>query len=251
MTINAQSGVGKIRLFEDFCGGEYIIAGSAAALEVGPFRLVGDGLTSTDVPGLTIAENSLSGAGGILSDDTDDCSTALVTAKCLDVALMGTLILEARVRFADFATKTVFIGFTDENDDDVSIEDAIFDITAVTTVENTASDFVGFFLDAELTEDEMWHYGYNGGATSAETDTTELESDVDAVADEWQILRVEVDNNGTARWFIDGVLKKTLAGAASTTTDLAAFCGVGSKSASGEQMDIDYLLVEANRDWNA
>jgi len=60
-----------------------------------------------------------------------------------------------------------------------------------------------------------------------------------------------VDNDGTARWYIDGVLKQTVSGAVSTTTDLAVLTMVETKGSAIETADIDYILVEANRDWTA
>ena len=63
------------------------------------------------------------------------------------------------------------------------------------------------------------------------------------------VLRVEIDNNGTARWFINGVLKQTKAGAASTTVDLAAVVLLEANGGAVETADLDYILVTAARDW--
>jgi len=40
-----------------------------------------------------------------------------------------------------------------------------------------------------------------------------------------------------------------VAGAVSTTTDLKFMVGVGAKSAAIEEVDIEYILVRAGRDW--
>jgi len=120
---------------------------------------------------------------------------------------------------------------------------------ASTTITLTASDLCGFLLSAELTDDEDWHMVYNGGSTTGETDSTAIDADDDAVAGEWQVLRLEVDVDGTARWYIDGVLKQTKAGAVSTTTVMGVCLGVEAKGNAIENLDVDYLLVNANRDW--
>ena len=117
------------------------------------------------------------------------------------------------------------------------------------TLTLTASDICGFFLSAELTDDEDWHMVYNGGTTTGETVSTSVDADDDAVAGEWQVLRLEIDTNGTARWYIDGVLKQTKTGAASTSVNMALILGVEAKGAAIENLDVDYLLVQANRDW--
>ena len=75
--------------------------------------------------------------------------------------------------------------------------------------------------------------------------------DDDAVAGEWQILKLEIAPNGDTRWYIDGDLKKTVEGAASTSVNLGLCVGVEAKGAAIETLDVDYILVKANRDWNA
>ena len=120
---------------------------------------------------------------------------------------------------------------------------------ASTTITLTASDICGFLLSAELTDDEDWHMVYNGGSTSGETDSTAIDADDDAVAAEWQVLRLEIDTNGTARWYIDGVLKQTKTGAASTSVNMALILGVEAKGAAIENLDVAYLLVQSKRDW--
>ena len=46
-------------------------------------------------------------------------------------------------------------------------------------------------------------------------------------------------------------LKKTVAGAASTSVNLGLCVGVEAKGNAIETLDVDYILVKANRDWNA
>jgi hypothetical protein len=58
-----------------------------------------------------------------------------------------------------------------------------------------------------------------------------------------------VDTNGDARWYIDGDLKQTVAGAISTTTNLGAALMAGATTTELVVVECDYLLVEANRDW--
>ncbi len=252
MTVNAQSGVGRIRLFEDFYGGHEVLdASTAATMPAGPFKFIGVGIAETDTQIATDEGTApLSGVIILETDDADKTTTAIATSKGFDAGLMGTLVLETRVQFDNLDTKVCFIGFCDENADSLSIEDNIIDVTTTATIENTASDMVGFFWQDEITLHEEWHACYRGGSAASSTDTDDNNLGVDAVAGEWQIIRIEVDNNGTARWYIDGVLLKTLEGALSTTTDVAAVVGVGGHGGV-ELMFVDYVLVEANRDWNA
>ena len=126
-----------------------------------------------------------------------------------------------------------------------------------TTITLTASDLCGFLLDAELTDSADWHTVYNGGTTTGATTSTDLDVDDDAVAGEWQILRVEVAPNGRAFFYIDGVAvggsadatTNGVGGAVSTSTDLAVILGVESKTTTALTLDVDYFYVSANRDW--
>lgn len=236
----------KIRLFYDFFG-EDAIANTAELRNLGPFSVGGQGSAEVDAGVPTIA-GILSGAGRITTTNEDNHTTLVGTQAGFDVGLMGTIVLETRVQLENLDTKEVFIGFSDIAPETLSIEgDVVHGATATVTL--TASDLVGFLLSSELTDDEDWHAVYNGGTTTGETDSTALDLNDDAVAGEWQILRLELTSNGTARWYIDEKLLKTVEGAVSTTTNLALCVGVEAKGAAIETLDVDYISVKANRDF--
>jgi hypothetical protein len=199
---------------------------------------------------VVISETLLNGVATMTSPNaTDNDSVGLVTGTMFDVALMGTIVAECRVQFADLDTKEFFFGFSDLNTDVHSMEGVLIH-GATATITLTASDLVGFLLSSELSDDEDWHMVYNGGTTTGQTTSTSIDADDDAVAGEWQILRLEIAPNGTTRWYIDGVLKQTQAGAVSTTTNLAMNCMLEIKgTGSNETADVDYIYVSANRDW--
>ena len=242
----AQSDRGRIELFYDFFS-EDNIANTAETRQLGPFIVGGQGSAEVDA-GVPSISGVLSGAGRITTTNEDNHTTLVGTNIAFDVGLMGPLVAEARVQLDNLDTKEVFFGFTDIDPNTLSIEtDVMTGGTATLTL--TASDICGFFLSAELTDDEDWHMVYNGGTTTGETVSTSVDADDDAVAGEWQVLRLEIDTNGTARWYIDGVLKQTKTGAASTSVNMALILGVEAKGAAIENLDVDYLLVQANRDW--
>ena len=245
----SQSGIGRIEIFEDFLGEQDPVAvDQAVKRSIGSFRVVGAG-TEDATSGVTINESApcLSGVGRLTSSETENADVcALVTGKCFDAALMGTLIMEVRVQFPDLLTKAAFIGFCDTNDVDDEIPASI----SGTTITLTADNQVGFCFDNDATSTENWYYTYKGGSVTGVTVSATNDSGVTIVAEEWDILRVEVDSNGTARWYINGVLMKTLKGALSTTANVCAFAGVQTETATSvEYMDLDYFLVRANRDW--
>ena len=236
---------GQIALFYDFYG-EDAIANTAELRNLGPFCVGGQGNAEVDAGVPTIA-GFLSGAGRITTTNEDNHTTLVGTQAGFDAGLMGPIILETRVQFENLDTKEAFIGFSDIAPETLSIETDIL-TGSTTTITNTASDFVGFFLSAELTDDEDWHTVYNGGTAAAVTDSTALDTDKDAVAGEWQVLRLEIFPDGHVDWIIDEVVVKSLDGAVSTTTNLALCVGVEAKGAAIETMDVDYISVKASRD---
>ena len=244
-----QASEGRIRLFEDFFA-EDAVANTAASRSLGPFTIGGQGSEDTDSGIPTLNADALSGVGVMTTTNEDNHTILIGTPIAFDVGLMGTIVAEARVRFVDLDTKEVFFGFSDIDPDTLSIETNVM-TGATATLTLTASDICGFFLSAELSDDEDWHTVYNGGTTTGVTDSTAVDCNDDAVAGEWQVLRVELFPNGTVSWFVDGVLIRTVAGAVSTSVDLSLVLALEAKGAAIEIMHVDYLMVEGNRDWTA
>jgi len=251
----AQSGPGKIRLFEDFITAQDLVVATAVPRYLTPagsgwLRVVGQGSEQNDSGAPTVS-GALGGAVRLTTTDDDVHSYILETLPIFDVALMGPLVAEARVQFNNFDTKAAFMGFTDIaiGSDVPDIQTDLLTAASATTITPVASDYVGFYLDAELTEDERWHGVYNGGATTGQTVSASCELGTDSVAAKWDIIRLEVDPNGDARWFLNGDLKQSVAAAVSTTVDLKFMIGVGTKGDAKEEFDVAYILVTANRDW--
>lgn len=247
----SQSAQGRIHLWNDFFQGldkqsEADNSTTWDTYPLGDFVFYGQGTLEIDSGAiLTAARN-----GVIRLTTTDETEHAAVigTLSRFDVAQQGPITIEARVEFNNLDTKEAFIGLSDENDAVSILEGEV--ITAATeTLTLDASDLVGFYLSAELTEDEMWHMVYNGGTTVGETDSTNVESGVDAVAGEMDVLLLEIDPNGTVRWYVNGDLKQTVVGAVSTSVDMGLMCAVETKGGAVEEMDVDFLELRAGRDW--
>jgi len=244
---------GRIEMFEDFLAGEDIIANTAVGRSFGGsgFRVIGQGAEATD-SGITVLESDgLNGVGVFTTTDEADHTIGLTTGLVFDVGKMAPITAEIRVQFADLDTKEFYFGFTDVNGDTAILEgeNVSADASDALLVNLHASDLCGFFLSAEATDDEDWIMVYNGGTTTGETTIASIDADDDAVAGEFQILRLEIANNGTARWYIDGVLKQTVTGAISTSTDVGLLAMVEAKTAAIEYAYVDYISVSANRDW--
>jgi len=241
----AQSGEGRIRLFNDFAGVGNTLALTADTAQLGDFYAGGEGFEDADA-GIA-GKDALSGVVTITGADTNADTTFVGTQIMLDVALMGTIVLETRIQLPDLDTKEIFFGLTSILSVDEQLEDIV--INASSSTITMPADLVGFYWSDELSDDEDWHAIYNGGTASASTTTTDVNLSDDAVAGEWQVLRLEISPNGTTSWLIDGVLKKTVTGACSTSTNMAVCLAAAANTTQLAIFDCDYILVEANRDW--
>ena len=243
-------GLGRRTIESNFMGHDDPIALTAVdgTRLLGDFRVVGQGIAETDSGGV-----KQTGPGGIRFTTTnqDQHSYGIETNVIFDVGLMGTLVAEARVNLVNNTEKRIFMGFTDiEIASFVPSMEVDLGVGATETLTLGASDICGFILDSELTAATAWHAMFNGVATTGETVSTHNNLTPVQTDGEWQVLRVEIDTNGTARWFIDGDLKKTQTGAASTTVDLKFWLVVESTaSALIATLDVDYVTVKCNRDW--
>ena len=247
----SESGPGGIRIFEDFTGPEDPVALTVSTGTAGGiFRVGGQTHADADTGVVVLESDGLSGIAQLTTPNaTDNDSICLTTATMFDVALMAPIVAEIRVRFADLDTKEFFFGFSDLNSDTHSLEGVLLH-GATTTITLTASDLVGFLFSSELDDDEDWHGVYNGGTLTGETTSTSIDLDSDAVAGEFQVLRLQLDPNGDVSWWINGDRKQFKEKAVSTTTDLACQVVLEEKgTGSNETADLDYFLITAGRDW--
>ena len=109
----AQSEVGEIRLFNDFTGGEVGIANAVAYSastgfhNLGDFKVIGDGIDVVD-SGAVAVDGGLGGVIRLTTTNEDAHTAALATEVMFDVALMGTLVLEARVQMAALTARSSY-----------------------------------------------------------------------------------------------------------------------------------------------
>jgi len=239
----SQGSRGKIELFSDFAGPEHgVTTATAGPVNFPPFVLFGDGLNETD-SGVVTQTTLLGGVIRLTTTNEDNHYCKVGCSPMLDVALMSPLVIEARVQMAALTTRRCFVGFSNLGDTTSAVE---FEANSG-TVTNTATSFVGFLFDSGATLSTSWLYGYNGGTTAALV--TEQDTGKDPVAGEWDVLRVEVFDNGDTRFFINGEYITQIDGAVSTTTDLNAYVAAGGTGAAVATVDVDYLYISASRDW--
>lgn len=150
----------------------------------------------------------------------------------------GKLVMEARISIAAITTVSLFVGLTD-----TKALEAPFSLSG-TTLTSNATDAVGFLFDTAATTDTIRLVG-----VKADVDATMQDSSKVFVADTYKTLRVELNSDGAATFYIDGLQVGTLmAGAITTTVALTPVFIIRPEGAvAGRTMDIDYFMVAANR----
>jgi len=245
----AESGPGKIRLFEDFHSIRNVVATTDDhdLLGNGNFYAGGEGFEDNDA-GLV----QLDGPNGLVTitgANTDADTTFIGTGLNFDVGLQGTIVCETRVQLPDLDTKEVFFGITSILSLDEQLEDIV--INASATAVTIVADCAGFYFSDELTASATTWHGIHGGGTAADGNTAAsiTLADSTVVANTWQILRLEVDTNGDTRWFVNSDLKQSVSGAVSTTSDVAVCLAFAANTTELAIGDCDYIMATANRNW--
>jgi hypothetical protein len=250
MSISGQSTLGKIVLYDDFCGPEIPVANAIAYgtsaggcnYYLGPFRVTGD-LAETDTG--VVGNSKANGYITISGNNEDGKGVFVGTEVCFSPALNGAMVLEARVERAAITAGVVFVGFMATNADDVAEP-----ITSTTVTCTRVCNAIGFLLDSQLTDSDQWHMPYMISTTATQT-STNIDASQAAVAAESDILKLELFADGSARWYINGKLEQSVGPAegADVGTLLAGGVGCWGTTTTAATVDCDYLYIEANRDW--
>lgn len=248
-----QSGHGRIEVFEDFLGPESQLASTAtpssatgALLNFGALVVRGDAVNDADA-GIVPVADALSGVGRFTSpNNSEGDAVYLGTEVCLSVVKMAPIILECRVEMQALDDRRFYMGLCGSYND---AQTDVCEDNGSGTIALTESNQCGFLYDVGLTESVKWYMPFKGGTATGVLDASEIVSSVTPVLQEFDILRLEVDPNGTARWFINGVLEQTVSGAISTTVVHAALIGSITATGTMATADVDYFYISANRDW--
>ncbi len=240
--VTKQAGPGVIKLRLDMAGADHGIANVNTTAMVGPFALTGS-VDETDAGIVPISK-----AGGwarLTGTNEDGYGAAIGTNVGFSPVLNGPLVFETRLELQAQTARNTWIGFAS-----AKALDTIEPLTATTvTITPVAASYVGFFQDSQLSVPAFWYMAYNGGsATAPTTPITGIVGDAITSAAS-QILRVEIDPNGTARWLIDGEVLQTVVGACSTTSLLAGFVGTFGTTSTISDVDLNYVTFQGNRDW--
>ncbi len=211
----------------------------------------------------TVGALATSGVGSeapVYTTDETDGIIALVTASgagntCViglnavfSPATNGPLAIEARVKHASLAD-AAWVGFATQSGGTDEVVDG-------GSLDGGTVDAVGLYYDDGADANQWYEYVATASAETQQNLVTEV-----ITADEWQVIRVEVDPDGTVRTYIAAEFGATSVGEGSlrlieergadtVSTTALLFPEVYSAANSGTaQLEVDYLHFTANRDW--
>jgi len=234
---------GRIRVFEDFGAPDTGLTWGTAAQRLGLIGQVsvneGSFAHTVDEPGGILAITTDTG-------DNDNIALYFGPFKPSD----GGCVIEARFKQNDVTLGAIFCGFTETLDATTPVCPAEY-ATATLTVNGTGG-VVGMLYDPDATTDRWLAVAGDGGA--AATGAPAEAGSQAMVNDEFDVVRVEIDPNGTGRCYLaekDGSLKliKTFTTPVNPADIQHAVLLIENRSGAARVMEVDYFHAEGGRDW--
>jgi len=237
-------GFGKLRVFEDFLGLGHF---NGAWTETGLTNIGQLAFTSVNEGAIAHTVDEPGGVISITTDTADNDNACLYagTFKPAD----GGCVMEARFKCADITTVSINCGFSETLSATTPVQPLEWS-GATTASYAVAGGMALANFDADTTTD-VWRAFFGDASTvSGGGALNGTSSGKAAVNDEWDVVRVEIDPNGYARVYHDGVLIKASTSAAVTPTDVMhAILMVENRSSAANILEVDYFFAEGFRDW--
>ena len=206
--------IDRVFLGSDFLHGPVASTTDDAAV----FDLVG---TSA---GLTLADDEVNGVGTLASNSTNP-AFLILNGEPISLRTDNTIQADFRVNLTDADGMSFFAGLS---------------ITAANPI-TASSDFIGFY-----TTDGTIRIACGKNATAPGTGDTNASAGVSFADDTWVKLTFVVHGTEAVDFYVDGSHVGRITSGLPNDENLTLEVGcVG----SGETVDIDYALVESERDW--
>lgn len=221
------TGIGRVRFFDDFLGD---------TLNTNDWVATANGGGTA----MSIIEAIPNGVAGSLVDTDNGDINNLLGADIWIPGTQGTIVFEARVKLVTSISQGVYVGFSDDNTETDEMPMSLDAGTFATQ----CTDGCGFLYDSD--EGANWYVC----SVKNGSDGTQTNSGVGPVIDTWQTLRMTIEANGDIRYYIDGK-EITVAGAARSaaiTTTAALSVGIGQlSSGTAAWLKVDYVYVSGGR----
>jgi hypothetical protein len=248
----------KIGFFEDFLAP---LDDSGTAIVDADGLIWGSSVRMVAVSGDVTVDSTVDEPGGVVSFSGAGAAAdgiALMSQKLCPND--GAISMGARFKYAAGADARIFVGFIETADRDETLNPATISGTTL-TVNNTGETF-GLSYDTGATTDDFRAIATNGTAIDSATGLGTLGARANAAltADSWNVVRVEVDQNGVARAYLGNAandpthsgpkLVYTLpAGYLSATAQYTPIVLLAANSTGDELMEVDYFWARGSRDW--
>jgi hypothetical protein len=189
---------------------------------------------TADAVAITAAAN---GKLRLTTGTTDNQVSFLASALVFDISKNP--VIETKLTITDVSGTVLYFGFSDANteatpDDTIDYADA--------TLAATATDAVGFVCDADKVTSTIYAASVATGGSVAAATTGVMWAD-----GETKTLRIALNSDGDATFFIDGVVKNVVQ-AAVTDVPLCFIYNYGTRANdSSNTIDVDYVKAWQDR----
>lgn len=187
------------------------------------------------------------GSGGAGSTNDGSVMSLILLAKGSLISL-GQTVFECRVSFDQLTGTSWCFGLSDTLAE--ATERNLYKVNSGTISDGglTLTNAACFALDSDATAPTFWQFCSENAGTIAAAGAEDAHS-AGPTADTYQVLRIEIDATGDARFYIDGTLVKTETTAVATTALLIPFIGGNSADDADIATDvsIDYVYFSGAR----
>jgi hypothetical protein len=161
---------------------------------------------------------------------------------------LGTTTFECRVSFSQLAGVAANFGLSDTLATDA--ERLLHTVDSGTVADGglTVTNTAEFAFSSDATATDKWQYASENAGTIGNSAAEEASAS-GPTANTFDILRIEIDADGTARYYLNGALETTRATAVATTSLLIPYIGIdsGTDAQTVTDLTIDYIYFSGAR----
>ena len=238
-------GVGKFQVFDDFVSEETQVTDKGLGLWFASAGSDGDATAAAHQDSPEGVAMMGSGDGNGTEDGSVLCLRTLARGALVSE---GGIVFETRVALDALTGCSQWIGLSDVLGTNAERLPHTVDSGTVADGGLTVTNVAGFSFSSDATATTCWTITSEKAGAIGNSEAEEA-LDVGPTADTYQILRIEVDADGTIRYYVDGVLKSTRSEGIATTAVLIPLIGMdsGTDAQVVRDLSIDYILFEGNR----
>jgi hypothetical protein len=144
-----------------------------------------------------------------------------------------------RVKLGAITTAAIFVGWTNQV---AALQMPLNGAGGGNGFTVNANDCVGMLFDTTMTNATWWAASAKGGVATAG-----INSGVAPIAAAYDDVFVQVDANGNASFYLDGVSVGSIQGAVTANVPLAPVIAAFRRSAASTTLDADYIYSAMNR----